>query len=71
MKDIGDEKQGQANHQVRDGSSSHDLSTEQLAINEKNLVMKIDMRILPILCLVYLMAFIDRYVDERPQVISC
>jgi hypothetical protein len=59
MEDFEDEKQGQANHQIRDGSSSHELSTEP-AINERKLVLKIDMRILPILCLVYLMAFIDR-----------
>jgi hypothetical protein len=62
MEDFSDEKQGQANHQSRDGSSSHELSNEQPAIDESKLVMKIDLRILPILCLVYLMAFIDRYV---------
>lgn len=34
------------------------------AIREKTLVLKIDLHILPVLVLVYIMAFIDRYGPE-------
>ena len=35
-------------------------SHSDLDINEKSLQLKIDLRVLPVLVLVYLMAFIDR-----------
>lgn len=31
-------------------------------INERKLMAKIDMRLLPVLCVLYLLAFLDRYV---------
>jgi hypothetical protein len=60
MEHFNDEKVDEADQQGSEGSS-HELSADQLAINETRLVLKIDLKILPILCLVYLMAFIDRY----------
>lgn len=44
--------------------SSHGHSSPQplSPINEKKLVLKVDLKILPILSIVYLVAFIDRYV---------
>ena len=48
-------------YHVSEGSSE-EVPAEQSAINERRLVLKVDLRILPILCVVYLMAFIDRYI---------
>ncbi|KAF2831055.1 MFS general substrate transporter [Ophiobolus disseminans] len=63
------EKEGLGDHHVSEGSS-HELSAEHLAINERKLVLKIDLRILPILCIVYLMAFIDRVNIGNAQLFS-
>ena len=61
MEHFENEKGDHADHHVSE-ESSHDLSVEHPTITERKLVLKIDLRILPILCVVYLMAFIDRYV---------
>jgi hypothetical protein len=58
---FGNEERKQADGYASKGSS-HELSVEQPAINERKLLLKIDLRVLPILCVVYLMAFIERYV---------
>jgi hypothetical protein len=70
MEHFGNEKGDQADHHVSEGSS-HDLSAEHPTIKERKLVLKIDLRILPILCVVYLMAFIDRYVALLRLVMPC
>lgn len=57
MDNLGNEK---GVHSATEGGS-YGPSVEQLTIDEKRLLLKIDLRILPILCVVYLMAFIDRY----------
>jgi hypothetical protein len=41
-------------------SSSLAQLSEHHAVNERALILKIDIRILPILVIVYIMAFIDR-----------
>ena len=48
-----------------DGSSRSQL-TEELAVNERALVLKMDLRILPALVVVYIMAFIDRFDNWSP-----
>ena len=50
------------------GSLDEDTNTDindieprtELGVNEKKLVLKMDLRILPVLVVVYIMAFIDR-----------
>lgn len=60
MEHFGEEKSIKNDHQVSE-ESSHELRVKHPTINERRLVTKIDLKILPILCIVYLMAFIDRY----------
>lgn len=67
MSDIAREKEDFADARVSD-RSSNELSADQLAVNERKLVMKMDLRILPVLCVVYLMAFIDRYVKIKIEI---
>ncbi len=67
MSDIAREKEDFADGRVSD-RSSNELSADQLAVNERKLVMKMDLRILPVLCVVYLMAFIDRYVKIKIEI---
>lgn len=60
--------------QPSDGTShkgSAEVSLEEKAlssrfshINERKLMMKIDMRVIPVLALVYFTAFLDRYVTQ-------
>jgi sugar phosphate permease len=69
MDRLSNEKGNLADDQINEGSS-HDLSAEQPAIDERKLVLKIDLRILPILCIVYLMAFIDRVNIGNAQLFS-
>jgi hypothetical protein len=40
--------------------SSHTQLSDDIAVNERALMLKVDLRILPILVVVYIMAFIDR-----------
>jgi hypothetical protein len=60
----GIEKEDRNDNHVSEQSSRNE-EAEQLSISENTLLWKIDLRILPILCVVYLMAFIDRYVLSR------
>jgi len=69
MEQFGNEKGDQADHVSEEGS--HDLSVEHPTINERKLVLEIDLRILPILCIVYLMAFIDRCVASPHIGVRC
>ena len=55
------EKRATSNEALSEGSSHEGSNEHFMAVNEKRLVLKMDLRILPILCIVYLMAFIDRY----------
>lgn len=48
-----------------DGSSRSQLA-EELAVNERALILKMDLRILPALVVVYIMAFIDRFENWTP-----
>ena len=40
------------------------LNTES-SINESRILRKIDLRVVPVLCILYLLAFLDRYVSSR------
>ncbi len=39
-----------------------DLSTQFPDVDERKLLRKIDMRLVPPICILYLLAFLDRYV---------
>jgi len=69
MEHFKNKKGDQADHVSEEGS--HDLSVQHPTINKRKLVLKIDLRILPILCVVYLMAFIDRYVASPHIGVRC
>jgi hypothetical protein len=66
MEPLGVGKEPRDNEYVSE-QSSHDEARDQMSINEKTLLWKIDLRILPIICVVYLMAFIDRYGPFAPS----
>lgn len=58
---IGEVEKAEATHH-EDYDSHHDELTEDEKVVAKKLVRKIDMRIMPLVILVYLMNYIDRYV---------
>ena len=52
------EKQGGYNEKNAVGN----YKTQFPDVNERKIMMKIDLRVIPVLCVLYLLAFLDRYV---------
>jgi hypothetical protein len=67
---IGEVEKAEATHQ-EDSDSHHDELTEEEKVLAKKLVRKIDIRIMPLVILVYLMNYIDRYVEIAAVCLHC
>lgn len=48
--------------QLYDGEDSVERKSESVDVNERKLLRKIDLRLVPVLCILYLLAFLDRCV---------
>ena len=42
----------------------HGFDLQKIQVNERRVLTKIDLRVVPVLCVLYLLAFLDRYVSR-------
>jgi hypothetical protein len=60
------DKASDTEKRVKHGSFVEAYKANLPDVNERKLIAKIDLRLIPAICLLYVLAFLDRYVLTRP-----